>query len=236
MINFKNITVKYGNNYALKEFSANIESGEFVFLVGATGAGKTTIVKVLTRQIIPDIGKIKVFNNDISEIKKSKVAFFRRNLGIIFQDFKLLTDRNVYENIAFAQEIIGVNKNLIKKHVMQVLNIVNLRTKANKQIDELSGGEKQKVAIARAIVNKPKIIIADEPTGNLDEMSTNEIMEILLNINNMGTTVLMITHDLHLVERLNKRVIRLHKGEKISDTVGLDENLKLILKKNQNFE
>lgn len=236
MISLKNVTVKYDKNYALKEFSTQINDGEFVFLVGATGAGKTTIVKLLTREILPDLGQINVFNNNLLDIKNSKVPYYRRNLGIIFQDFKLLTDRNVYENVAFAQEVIGVNKQIIKKHVMQVLNIVGIRNKSQKMIYELSGGERQKVAIARAIVNKPKIIIADEPTGNLDEVSTNEIIDILLNINNMGTTVLMITHDLHLVSRLNKRVIRLNHGELISDTVGLDSNLKLLLKNNMNLE
>ena len=232
MISLKNVTVKYDKNYALKEFSTQINDGEFVFLVGATGAGKTTIVKLLTREILPDLGQINVFNNNLLDIKNSKVPYYRRNLGIIFQDFKLLTDRNVYENVAFAQEVIGVNKQIIKKHVMQVLNIVGIRNKSQKMIYELSGGERQKVAI----VNKPKIIIADEPTGNLDEVSTNEIIDILLNINNMGTTVLMITHDLHLVSRLNKRVIRLNHGELISDTVGLDSNLKLLLKNNMNLE
>ena len=236
MISLKNVTVKYDKNYALKEFSTQISDGEFVFLVGATGAGKTTIVKLLTREILPNLGQINVFNNNLLDIKNSKVPYYRRNLGIIFQDFKLLTDRNVYENVAFAQEVIGVNKQIIKKHVMQVLNIVGIRNKSQKMIYELSGGERQKVAIARAIVNKPKIIIADEPTGNLDEVSTNEIIDILLNINNMGTTVLMITHDLHLVSRLNKRVIRLNHGELISDTVGLDSNLKLLLKNNMNLE
>lgn len=236
MISLKNVTVKYDKNYALKEFSTQINDGEFVFLVGATGAGKTTIVKLLTREILPDLGQINVFNNNLLDIKNSRVPYYRRNLGIIFQDFKLLTDRNVYENVAFAQEVIGVNKQIIKKHVMQVLNIVGIRNKSQKMIYELSGGERQKVAIARAIVNKPKIIIADEPTGNLDEVSTNEIIDILLNINNMGTTVLMITHDLHLVSRLNKRVIRLNHGELISDTVGLDSNLKLLLKNNMNLE
>ena len=182
MISLKNVTVKYDKNYALKEFSTQINDGEFVFLVGATGAGKTTIVKLLTREILPDLGQINVFNNNLLDIKNSKVPYYRRNLGIIFQDFKLLTDGNVYENVAFAQEVIGVNKQIIKKHVMQVLNIVGIRNKSQKMIYELSGGERQKVAIARAIVNKPKIIIADEPTGNLDEVSTNEIIDILLNM------------------------------------------------------
>ena len=236
MISFRNVTVKYDKNYALKEFSMEIKDGEFVFLVGATGAGKTTIVKLLTREIIPDLGQINVFNNNLLDIKNSKIPFYRRKLGIIFQDFKLLKDKNVYENVAFAQEIIGVNKFAIKKHVMQVLNIVGIRNKSQKMIQELSGGERQKVAIARAIVNKPKIIIADEPTGNLDEVSTNEITDILMNINNMGTTVLMITHDLYLVSRMNKRVIRINHGELMSDTIGLDSNLKLLLKNNTNIE
>lgn len=232
MIIFKNVTVKYDKNYALKDFSLKIDDGEFVFIVGKTGAGKSTIFRLLTRELNPNNGYVKVFKNNLDQIKDKMLPYYRRNLGIVFQDFKLLNDRNVYQNVAFAQEVIGVNNFQIKKHVIKVLNLVDLRNKANKLPNELSGGEKQKVAIARAIINKPKIILADEPTGNLDEASTNEIMDLLLSINAAGTTVVMITHDLHLISRFNKRVIRISNGTIVSDTMGLDEDLKLYLKNN----
>ena len=200
-----------------------IKEGEFVFIVGKTGAGKSTLFKLLTRQISPTSGTIKVFKNNLDRIGNRDLPYYRRNLGVVFQDFKLLDDRNVYNNVSFAQEVIGENSFRIKKRVNNVLNLVGLRNKYRKMPRELSGGEQQKVAIARAIINKPKIILADEPTGNLDEISTNGIIDLLLDINRAGTTVVVITHDLHLVSRLNKRVIRIHNGVKVSDTIGLDE-------------
>lgn len=224
MIIFKNVTVKYDKeNYALKDMSLHIKEGEFVFIVGKSGAGKSTLFKLLTRQIMPTSGNIKVFKNSLDRIRNRELPYYRRNLGVIFQDFKLLEDRNVYQNISFAQEVIGANSFKIKKRVNMVLNLVGLRNKYRKMPMELSGGEQQKVAIARAIINKPKIILADEPTGNLDEINTNEIIDLLLDINRSGTTVVVITHDLHLVSRLNKRVIRIHNGVKVSDTIGLDD-------------
>ena len=224
MIVFKNVTVKYDKeNYALKDMSLQIKEGEFVFIVGKTGAGKSTLFKLLTRQISPTSGTIKVFKNNLDRIGNRDLPYYRRNLGVVFQDFKLLDDRNVYNNVSFAQEVIGENSFRIKKRVNNVLNLVGLRNKYRKMPRELSGGEQQKVAIARAIINKPKIILADEPTGNLDEISTNGIIDLLLDINRAGTTVVVITHDLHLVSRLNKRVIRIHNGVKVSDTIGLDE-------------
>lgn len=224
MIIFKNVTVKYDKeNYALKYFSLHIKEGEFVFIIGKTGAGKSTIFKLLTKQITPSSGNIKVFKNNLDRITNKNLPYYRRNLGVIYQDFKLLDDRNVYSNISFAQEVIGVNSFKIKKRVNNVLNLVGLRNKYRKMPKELSGGEQQKVAIARAIINKPKIILADEPTGNLDEISTNEIIDLLLNINKQGTTVVVITHDLHMVSRLNKRVIRINNGIKVSDSIGLDD-------------
>ena len=227
MIRFNKVSVKYDKEtYAIKDLTLNIKDGEFVFIVGKTGAGKSTLFKLLTREIKPYSGSIKVFNENIEYINDNQIPYYRRNLGVIFQDFKLLEDRNAFENISFAQEVIGVNPFKIKKHVIKLLNIVGLRNKAQKMPYELSGGEKQKVAVARAIINKPKILLADEPTGNLDEISTNEIMSLLDSINQNGTTVVVINHDMHLVERMKKRVIRLDEGNIVYDDVGLDDQIK----------
>ena len=227
MIRFNNVSVKYDKEvYAIKDLSLKINEGEFVFIVGKTGAGKSTLFKLLTREIKPFSGSIKVFRDNIEYINDRDIPYYRRQLGVIFQDFKLLEDRNAFEDVAFAQEVIGINPFKIKKRVIKLLNIVGLRNKAHKMPNELSGGEKQKVAIARAIVNKPKILLADEPTGNLDEMSTNEIMNLLDSINQNGTTVVVITHDMHLGERMNKRVIRLDEGNIVYDDYGLDDQIK----------
>ena len=226
MIIFKNVSVKYGNNTVLKDVNLRIDEGEFVFIVGKSGAGKTTLFKLLTREITQTSGIIKVFNENISYLRNREIPYYRRKLGIIFQDFKLLNDRNVFQNIAFAQEVIGASTFNIKKRVNKILNLVGIRQKANKMPNELSGGEKQKVAIARAIINKPKLVLADEPTGNLDEISTNEIMNLLETINQNGTTVVCITHDVHLVDRMDKRVIRIDEGNLIYDDYGLDDDLK----------
>ena len=227
MIRFNKVSLKYDKGaYALKDLSLRIAEGEFVFIVGKTGAGKSTLFKLLTRELKPTTGSIKVFKDNIEYINDNLIPYYRRQLGVVFQDFKLLEDRNVFENVAFAQEVIGVNSFKIKKRVLKLLSIVGLRNKANKMPHELSGGEKQKVAIARAIINKPKILLADEPTGNLDEISTNEVMNLLESINQNGTTIVVITHDVHLVERMNKRVIRLDEGNIVYDDYGLDEQLK----------
>ena len=231
MISFNNVTKIYDKrNKAVHDVSFDIKDGEFVFIVGQTGSGKTTLFKLLTKEIEPDSGNINVANLNLSDIKGRYIPKFRRMLGVIFQDFKLLDDRNVYDNVAFAQMVIGTPRKIIEKHVDNILDTVNLFQKGLKFPRELSGGEKQKVAIARALVNKPKILLADEPTGNLDEKSTNEIMDLLSIINENGTTVVVITHDLHLVSRMNKRVIRLKKGKVVSDTIGLDYELKELLR------
>ena len=226
MIKFNKVSLKYDKDtYAIHDISLKIDEGEFVFIVGKTGAGKSTLFKLLTRESLPTSGSIKVFNENIEYINKRQIPYYRRKLGVVFQDFKLLEDRNVYENVAFAQEVIGVNSFKIKKRVIKILNLVGLRNKANKMPNELSGGEKQKVAIARAIINKPRILLADEPTGNLDEVSTNEIIQLLDTINQNGTTIVVITHDMHLVGRMNKRVIRIDEGNIIYDDYGLDEQI-----------
>ena len=227
MIVFKNVSVKYDHSgYAIRDLNLRIEDGEFVFIVGKTGAGKSTLFRLLTRELIPTTGSIKVFNNNLEYIERRDIPYYRRKLGIIFQDFKLLEDRNVFENVAFAQEVIGENQFKIKKRVLKILNLVGIRNKSDKMPQELSGGEKQKVAIARAIINKPSIVLADEPTGNLDEVSTNEIIDILNIINQNGTTVIVITHDMHLVERMKKRVLRIDKGELVYDGFGLDHAMR----------
>ena len=231
MIKFNKVSLKYDKeSYAIRDLSLKIDEGEFVFVVGKTGAGKSTLFKLLTRELVPSSGSIKVFKENIEYISDKLIPYYRRQLGVIFQDFKLLEDRNVYENVAFAQEVIGVNSFRIRKRVLKILSIVGLRSKAAKMPYELSGGEKQKVAIARAIINKPKILLADEPTGNLDEISTNEIMGLLNSINQNGTTVVVITHDMHLVGRMNKRVIKLDEGNLVYDDYGLDEQILNYLK------
>ena len=227
MIKFNKVSLKYDkDSYAIRDLTLKIDEGEFVFIVGKTGAGKSTLFKLLTRELVPTSGSIKVFKDNIEFISDKLIPYYRRNLGVVFQDFKLLEDRNVYENVAFAQEVIGVNSFKIRKRVIKILNMVGLRNKASKMPYELSGGEKQKVAIARAIINKPRILLADEPTGNLDEISTNEIINLLEDINQNGTTVVVITHDVHLVGRMNKRVIRLDEGNIIYDDFGLDDQIR----------
>lgn len=237
MIKFKNVSLKYDKQetYALKNLSLTIDDGEFVFIVGKTGAGKTSLFKLLTKEIEQDSGTVKVLNKDITYLPKSELPYYRRNLGIVFQDFKLLEDRNVIQNIAFAQEVVGANRFKIKKRSLKALNMVGMRQKARKHINELSGGEKQKVAIARAIINRPQIILADEPTGNLDEISSNEVMSLLSNINEKGTTVVVITHDIHMVSRMNKRVVRIKDGDVYSDTYGLDKELRDYMEKEKQF-
>ena len=226
MIKFNKVSLKYDkDSYAIHDLSLKINEGEFVFIVGKTGAGKSTLFKLLTRELVPTSGSIKVFKDNIEYISDKLLPYYRRQLGVIFQDFKLLEDRNAYENVAFAQEVIGANSFKIRKRVLKILNIVGLRNKVSKMPYELSGGEKQKVAIARALINKPKILLADEPTGNLDEVSTNEIMNLLNSINQNGTTVVVITHDMHLVNRMNKRVIKLDEGNLVYDDFGLDEQI-----------
>jgi cell division transport system ATP-binding protein len=226
MIKFNKVSLKYDkDSYAIHDLSLKINEGEFVFIVGKTGAGKSTLFKLLTRELVPTSGSIKVFKDNIEYISDKLLPYYRRQLGVIFQDFKLLEDRNAFENVAFAQEVIGANSFKIRKRVIKILNIVGLRNKASKMPYELSGGEKQKVAIARALINKPKILLADEPTGNLDEVSTNEIMNLLNSINQNGTTVVVITHDMHLVNRMNKRVIKLDEGNLVYDDYGLDEQI-----------
>ncbi len=221
MIRFENIYKKYDNGVvALDGIDLNIKKGEFIFIVGASGAGKSTLLKLLTREELPTRGNVFFENTNITKLSRRQVPFYRRKLGVVFQDFKLLNNKTVFENVAYALEIIGTNRNEIKRRVPIVLSLVNLNDRANSYPTELSGGESQRVAIARAVVNNPKLLMADEPTGNLDIDTAFEIMEILENINKKGTTILMATHAKNIVDQYNKRVINIKNGQIIRDEIG----------------
>lgn len=194
-----------------------IDKGEFVFLVGASGAGKSTLIKMFLRETLPTEGEFIVNDTDIKTIKDKEIPMFRRTLGVVFQDFRLLDDRTVYENVEFAMVIVGASKSLRRKRVPEVLNQVGLADRANAYPDQLSGGEKQRVAIARAIINNPHILVADEPTGNLDPETAWEIMHILEEINKRGTTVIVATHAKEIVDTMQKRVIAIENGNIVRD-------------------
>ncbi|MCR5723213.1 MAG: cell division ATP-binding protein FtsE [Lachnospiraceae bacterium] len=202
---------------ALSNVNLRIKKGEFVFVVGDSGSGKSTFIKLLLRELIPTEGNLYVLNYNLNKIKHRKIPKFRRNLGVVFQDFRLLKDRNVYENVAFAQRIVEVPGSQIRKNVPKVLATVGLAGKYKAKPGKLSGGEQQRVAIARALVNRPTILLADEPTGNLDPNNSMEIMKLLEEINNAGTTVIMVTHNKDIVNAMQKRVITLRKGVVVSD-------------------
>lgn len=218
MIQFKDVSKVYGNSTkALSNISFNIRSGEFVFLVGASGAGKTTAVKLLLKEIEPSQGQIIVNGRDITKMKKREVPFYRRNLGVVFQDFRLLPDKTVYENVAFAMEIVEARERDIRRQVPNVLGMVGLASKANSYPHQLSGGEQQRATLARAIVNNPSILVADEPTGNLDPDTAMDIMRVINMINHRGTTVIMATHASEIVNAMRKRVITFKRGVIIRD-------------------
>ena len=202
---------------ALNDVSLHIKKGEFVFIVGDSGSGKSTLIKLLLRELTPTSGRIIVNNYDLSKLRRRKVAKFRRNVGVVFQDFRLLKDRNVYENVAFAQRVIEVPTRQIRKNVPAMLSLVGLAGKYKAKTWQLSGGEQQRVALARALVNNPPILLADEPTGNLDPRNSWEIMKLLEEINRRGTTVLVVTHNREIVNAMRKRVITMKKGIIISD-------------------
>ena len=218
MIEFNNVTKIYKKTFtAVKDINIKIDKGEFIFIVGKSGAGKSTLIKLLLREISPSEGIVTYNNQDINKIRKRNVAAYRRNIGFIFQDYRLLPKMTVYENIAFAMEMICCQAKNIRREVPLVLSMVGLSDKAKYYPDELSGGEQQRVAIARAVINKPETIIADEPTGNLDTETSKEIMKILTEINKRGTTVIMATHDREIVNHYQKRVIELKNGAIIRD-------------------
>lgn len=221
MLTLQNVTKKYSNGrIALEDVSFNVSEGEFVFLVGASGAGKSTAIRLIIQQEIPTSGDIFFEDVKVNKLKGSKLARYRRELGIVFQDFKLLNARTVEENVAFVLEVSGKPTSQIKKSVDYVLDLVGLADKKKSFPENLSGGEQQRVAIARAIVTEPKILLADEPTGNLDRNNAWDIIQLLNKINNWGTTVLVATHDTEIVDSLNKRVIGFEAGRMIRDNVG----------------
>ena len=220
MIEFKNVSKVYDNgSVALDDVCLTINDGEFVLICGHSGAGKSTLFKLLTHEVVPDTGTVIVDDFDVTRMKRSKIPKLRRKLGVVFQDFRLLPNKTVSENIAFALEVIEEKPKVIKEKVSHVLELVGLTDKANDLPEDLSGGEQQRVAIARAIVNRPSVLIADEPTGNLDPDTSKGIVDLFKHINNLGTTVIMVTHNMDLVSYLNKRVIRLKDGRVQSDNM-----------------
>lgn len=218
VIEMIDISKEYKNGHkALKNINIYIEKGEFVFIVGASGAGKSTFIKLLLKEENPTAGKILLDDRDITYLRQREIPYLRRNIGVVFQDFRLLPNKTVYENIAFAMEIIEEHPKNISKQVPMILSMVGLSERANNYPDQLSGGEQQRVALARAIVNKPKFLICDEPTGNLDPKTAQGIMDVLYKINYSGTTIIMATHAKEIVNEAKKRVVILSNGEIVSD-------------------
>lgn len=218
MIKLHSVAKKYiTDQYALREINLHIKPGEFVFLVGTSGSGKTTLVKTLIGEEKIDSGKIVIGGWDITRIGQREIPVLRRQIGVIFQDFKLLPKKTLYENVSFAMQVCGVGRDKIRNIVPQVMKIVGLEQKMNRYPQEVSGGEQQRAAIARALVHRPKILLADEPTGNLDTINANEIMELLSRINKFGTTVLLVTHNKEIVNKMKRRVITIDNGTIISD-------------------
>ncbi|OGO86994.1 MAG: cell division ATP-binding protein FtsE [Clostridiales bacterium GWF2_36_10] len=221
MIEFCDVSMVYPNGtIALKNVNLKIEDGEFVFIVGHSGAGKTTLTKLLLREEKISSGKLHINGYKLEKIKERKIPYLRRTMGVVFQDFRLFDNKTAYENVAFAMRVIGENPSLIRKRVPFFLNVVGLSEKYDHFPSELAGGEKQRVAFARALVNNPQIIIADEPTGNVDPEMTNGIMDLLLKINKLGKTVIVVTHDRGIVTRFKKRVITIKDGLIVSDRIG----------------
>ncbi len=218
MLLISNVSKIYsGGSVALEDVNVHIEPGEFVFVVGPSGAGKSTFIKMLFREVLPTTGSIFVNGIDILKLQDKEIPYMRRQLGIIFQDYRLLPDRTVYENVAFAMQVIEAPHRKIKRRVLNVLELVGLRHRCNSYPNELSGGEQQRIAIARAIVNDPLLVIADEPTGNLDPETSWDIMNIFKEINESGTTIVMATHDKEIVDAMGKRVIAIEKGHIVRD-------------------
>lgn len=214
MIKLENVTKVYEDNgaVALRDVSLNIDKGEFVFIVGSSGSGKSTFIKMLLKEVDPTSGSIIIDGMDITTLKRKEIPYLRRKVGVVFQDFRLLPSKTVYENVAFAMQIVEASPKNIRRTVPQVLALVGLSKKAKSYPNQLSGGEQQRVALARAIINKPPILLADEPTGNLDPETAWEIMELLQDINIRGTTVVMATHAKDIVDRMQKRVVTMQKG------------------------
>ena len=218
MIEISNVCKTYETgNKALRNVSITIGDGEFVFIMGRSGSGKSTLMKLLLKEVEPTSGKIVVNDMNLGKMPRRYVPKYRRRLGVVFQDFRLLPDRNIYENIAFAQKVVEAPTKKIKSNVLKMLSMVNLLDKYKSYPNELSGGEQQRVAIARALINRPSILLCDEPTGNLDPTNSNEIMKILDAVNKQGTTVLVVTHNMEIVQQMKKRTITMSQGKIISD-------------------
>ena len=225
MIKLEHVSKSYSAGIpALNDVNLNIEEGEFVFVVGDSGSGKSTFIKLLLKELEPTEGTITINGKKLNKIKRRQIPKFRRNIGVVFQDFRLLKDRNIYDNVAFAQKVIGESNRTIKKNVPNMLSMVGLAAKYRSYPKQLSGGEQQRVAIARALINEPKILLADEPTGNLDSNNAWEIMNLLEEINSRGTTVVVVTHNMEIVKSMNKRVITIQKGVVVDDSEGGSSN------------
>lgn len=221
LIEFQQVTMQYATGRpALQDINLQIREGEFVSIVGQSGAGKTTLIKLLTKQESPSKGQLFVAGRNLADLRDREVPFYRRKIGVVFQDFKLLPQKTVWENVAFALEVCGFSDEDIKKRTEKVLDLVNLGRRKASYPDELSGGERQRTAIARALVHSPKILIADEPTGNLDPINTSEIVELLYRIYQRGTTVILSTHNRQVVDKIQRRVILMKNGKVVSDEKG----------------
>lgn len=222
MIEFRNVSKVYNNGTeALHNINLNVEKGEFVFIVGSSGAGKSTFLKLITCEERPNEGQVIIDGQDVSHIRKGKIPYVRRKMGLVFQDFRLIDHMTVYDNVAFAMRVVGASPKTIKKRVPYILSLVGLQHKAKHYPTEMSGGERQRVGLARALVNNPSMIIADEPTGNIDPALSFEIVDLLSEINRRGTTVLMVTHEHSLVKHFHKRIIQIHSGEIVADTAAI---------------
>lgn len=219
MIDFEHVSMEYkrGGRLALEDVSLHVDPGEFVFLVGHSGAGKSTLLKLILREVLPSEGKVFVDGKDVARLRRSQVPYLRRQMGVIFQDFRLIPTMTVYENVAFAMHVTNVGAKQIRERVDYMLELVHLEDKANSYPDYLSGGEQQRVAVARALAHTPKLVIADEPTGNIDPELSLEMMELLERVSGMGITVLVVTHEHELVHRFQQRVVTLENGRIISD-------------------
>ena len=220
MIIMEDVTKTYSSGSdvpALNGINLHIQEGEFVFIVGKSGSGKSTLIKLLLKELDPTSGKIYVNKKYLNKLTRKKLPYLRRDIGVVVQDFRLLPDRNIYENIAFAQKVVEAPTKKIKSNVLKMLSMVNLLDKYKSYPNELSGGEQQRVAIARALINRPSILLCDEPTGNLDPTNSNEIMKILDAVNKQGTTVLVVTHNMEIVQQMKKRTITMSQGKIISD-------------------
>jgi len=217
MIDFNQVTKKFGKIIALNNASFEIEPGEFVFITGPSGAGKTTITRLILKEFEPTTGKIKINKQDLAEIPSKKIPELRRKLGVVFQDFKLLSDRTVFENVILPLEVIGADKKMIEEKASEILKLVGLSDRADLFPSQLAGGELQRVCLARAVIAEPKILLADEPTGNLDPATSWQIIKLMKKINQLGTTVVMATHNVDIVNSLRERVIKLEKGKVVKD-------------------